>query len=310
LFDAESSDRTTASGCLKIGEREIPIIESIPRFVQSENYATNFGIQWNAFKKTQYDSYTGLPLTSDRFWHNTKWTPEELKGKKILEAGCGAGRFTEIFLEAGADVVSFDLSDAVDVNYSLNKNKGNLIALQASIYDVPLKDNFFDYVFCYGVLQHTPDPEKAYINLFNKLKPGGKISVDYYLKTDQLVPWSTPKYFWRKYTTPMDPQKLLRLIRFYIPFWLPIDTLIRRIPKIGTQLSALTMIPCWNYVNLPLRWKDKLEWAIMDTFDALGAAYDEPKTLDEVRDLVDIEQTAFVEVFYGSNGVVANCMKE
>ena len=45
----------------------------IPRFLGSGNGATSFGLQWNLFKKTQFDSHTGKPLTAERFWNNTKW---------------------------------------------------------------------------------------------------------------------------------------------------------------------------------------------------------------------------------------------
>src|SRR4030095_7967689 len=62
------------------------IVNNIPRFLDSEkNYSDNFGLQWNKFKKTQFDSYTGLDVTGKRFWETTRWTKEELRGKVILE---------------------------------------------------------------------------------------------------------------------------------------------------------------------------------------------------------------------------------
>jgi SAM-dependent methyltransferase len=207
-------------------------------------------------------------------------------------------------------VVSFDLSSAVEANFRANATKGNLLLFQGSVYDMPVKDNFFDFVFCHGVLQHTPEPERSFQCIFNKVKPGGRLSIDYYLKTRRPVPWSLPKYFWRPMTTKMDPGTLLRTIKTYIPFWLPIDTVIRRVPKIGPVISALTLIPCWNYHYLPISKKDKVEWAIMDTYDALGAHYDFPKTLEEVSKMITVPGSKEHEVFYGGNGVVANLKKE
>src|SRR5262245_62171932 len=78
-----------------------PIVNGIPRFVPAENYAANFGLQWNKFRSTQLDSATGLSFTFNSFWNNTRWKPRELYGKTVLEAGSGAGRFTEVLLEAG-----------------------------------------------------------------------------------------------------------------------------------------------------------------------------------------------------------------
>ena len=39
------------------------IVNSIPRFVPSDNYAEAFGLQWNTYKKTQLDSFTGYNFT-------------------------------------------------------------------------------------------------------------------------------------------------------------------------------------------------------------------------------------------------------
>jgi SAM-dependent methyltransferase len=296
-------DRTTG--------KEYRIVNNIPRFLDTDtNYSDNFGLQWSKFKKTQFDSYTGLPLSGKRFWDNTKWKNDELKGKLILEAGCGAGRFTEVLVATGATVVSFDLSNAVEANYESNIDKGDLLIFQGDIYNIPFPDNYFDYVFCYGVLQHTPDPTRSYKEIFNKLMHGGKISIDYYLKFSSATPWSTPKYFWRPVTKKMSPQKLLRIIKFYIPIWLPVDTLIRKIPRYGDRILAFLRIPCWNYLDMGLSYSRRKQWAILDTFDALAPAYDFPKTLDEVSKMIESDQNEKTEVFYGSNGVVANVQKK
>src|ERR1043165_1690349 len=213
-------------------KKEYLIKNGIPRFqdISPGNYSDNFGLQWNKFKKTQFDSYSGLTITEDRFWKTTKWNIDELRGKVILEAGSGAGRFTEILAKPGAKIISFDLSNAVDANYENNGDKENVFLFQGDIYKIPFPDGYFDFVFCHGVLQHTPDPNEAYRSLFRKLKSGGSISIDYYTKT-KLSPWSTPKYFWRPITKKMKPQRLLKFIKIYMPAWLPIDTLIRKIPR-------------------------------------------------------------------------------
>src|SRR4051812_17354276 len=83
------------------GEHRYPIRNFVPRFVPSSNYADNFGMQWNKFRHTQLDSHSGLPISSERFWKATNWTPDQLRGKWVLDAGCGAGRFAEIALGAG-----------------------------------------------------------------------------------------------------------------------------------------------------------------------------------------------------------------
>lgn len=313
LLVDELEDDEVVSGKLIARKDSNVVIEikgRIPRFISKNNYADNFGLQWTKFRSEQLDSQTGLPLSSKRFWRNTKWREEELRGKTVLEVGSGAGRFTELLLLAGANVVTFDYSIAVEANYMNNADKGNMFIFQGDLFNIPFPDNCFDFVFCHGVLQHTPNPNKAYEAIFSKLRPGGKISIDYYAKLGRPSPWSTPKYFWRPITKRMKPERLLRLIQFYIPLYLPFDTFLMKIPKIGDLIRALIPVPCWNYTGMGLNDEQIKNWAIMDTFDALGAKYDEPKTLDEVKTMVDCARLESCEVFYGGNGIVANVVKQ
>jgi hypothetical protein len=77
-----------------------PVIRGIPRFVSDDLYASSFGLQWNTFRKTQLDSCTGTTISKDRLTRilgGLDW----LDGKTVLEAGCGAGRFSEVLLKAG-----------------------------------------------------------------------------------------------------------------------------------------------------------------------------------------------------------------
>lgn len=104
-----------------------------------------------------------------------------------------------------------------------------------------------------------------------------------------------------------------------MPFWLPIDTVIRLIPKLGPVLLGIIRVPCWNYLDVLRRGLmtkpfhkavyEWYQWAVMDTFDALGAKYDHPKSIEEIRRMVSLENAVEIEVFYGSNGIVANAVK-
>lgn len=290
----------------KTREHRAPIVSGIPRFVPEENYCNNFGLQWNRFCSTQLDSHSGKPLSAERFWSTTRWQIQDLSGKTVLEAGSGAGRFTEILLSVGAEVVSFDYSNAVLANHSNNHGKGDLFLFQGDLFHLPLEDAAFDFVFCHGVLQHTPNPEQAFFSIEKKLRPGGRISVDVYAKDGKIRPWKS-KYLWRPLTTRMAPEKLLKFLRWFIPLWLPIDTLIKRIPILGNYLGAV--IPCWNYFYLSIPHSEKVEWAIMDTFDALAPRYDLPVTLEEVRSWFQTLGYTEYEVFLGGNGIVGNGLK-
>jgi len=136
-----------------------PVFDFIPRFVPSDNYAQNFGFQWNLFRATQLDSASGTTISRDRFLRQSGW--DVLTGAAVLDAGCGAGRFAEIALSLGAEVFAFDYSGAVDACW---KNLGphpRLHVFQADIYAIPFREGCFDCAYSFGVLQHTPDPERA-----------------------------------------------------------------------------------------------------------------------------------------------------
>jgi SAM-dependent methyltransferase len=289
------------------GKHIVPIRNFIPRFVTDAAYTESFGDQWNRYRAIQIDGENKLKLSAERFYRWTCWKKDELCGLRILEAGCGAGRFTQVMLEAGAEVYSLDMSSAVEACWRTNAPHRNLCLVQADIYRIPFRTQFFDRVFCYGVLQHTPDPRKAFLSLIQFLRPGGKIAVDCYIKSRPLTRW-TAKYLWRPITTRLSSQTLFRIVEWYVPKWLPIDTKLARVPRIGGRLVGI--IPCWNYTGMvPLSPEQIRQWAILDTFDALAAKYDYPQTCSEVLAWFNEAGLANVEVRRGSNGIVGNGIK-
>lgn len=80
--------------------RTYPALKGIPRFVEQEGYASAFGAQWKRFQRTQLDSHTKTTLSRDRLERIAGGSLDVFAGKTVLEVGCGAGRFTEILLDA------------------------------------------------------------------------------------------------------------------------------------------------------------------------------------------------------------------
>src|SRR6266446_5969356 len=134
-----------------------PIRRFVPRFVPEQNYCDPFTLEWRLYPDI-LSSYAGH---QERFEKETRWGVD-LAGQVILEAGCGPGAFTKYALATGAIVVSFDYSGSVEVNYAANGQHPRLLVVQADIFAMPFPDSFFDKIFCFGVLQHTPDPEAAF----------------------------------------------------------------------------------------------------------------------------------------------------
>ena len=286
---------------------KFPIINDIPRFVEQDNYSKSFGFQWNKFKKTQFDIKGHFNISEDRFYNNTRWRNIDLAGKKILEVGSGAGRFTEVILRTEAELFSVDYSNAVDANWQSNKEKKEFFIAQASIYELPFKENSFDFVFCYGVIQHTPDVKASFMNLVKFLKVGGKLSIDVYKKNWKSIFLS--KYWFRIFTKKMSHHKLLKLIEWYVPKWFPVSSLLIRIPYIGKFLCQI--IPISNYtMQFPELSKHQLvEWAILDTFDMLSPEYDQPQTLSTLKKWAIDAKLEITYCGVGDNGYVLNATK-
>jgi 2-polyprenyl-3-methyl-5-hydroxy-6-metoxy-1,4-benzoquinol methylase len=259
------------------GAHRYPVVNGIPRFVPASNYADNFGMQWNRFRKTQLDSHSGQPISADRFWKATGWSPSELKGKWVLDVGCGAGRFAEVALDAGAHVVALDYSSAVD---ALKANLGsylNLHVVQGDIYALPFAREQFDFVYSLGVLQHTPNVEAAFAALPPMVKRGGRLCVDYYWKRLRTLLHS--KYLFRTFTKGMAQEKLFAFLERHVLAMLAASRTLGRFPLIGRALKRI--VPVADYTGIfPLSEQQLQEWALLDTFDMLAPAYDSPQTAE------------------------------
>ena len=92
----------------------------------------------------------------------TGWTEADYRGRLVLDAGVGAGRFAEVVANKGGEVVGVDLSRAIDAAYENIGRRPNVHLVQADIMAMPFRDGTFDLAYSVGVLHHTPDPERAF----------------------------------------------------------------------------------------------------------------------------------------------------
>ncbi len=264
---------------------------AIPRFVPRENYAESFGFQWNRFARTQLDEEGGK-LSEERFFSQTRW-PRTLPGEVIVEAGAGAGRFTPHAASTGATVVSIDYSDAIDAAKRNNERFANVHFAQGDLRKLPLKAGVADRLFCFGVLQHTPDPDASFRALVPFVKKGGYLAVDVYRLSWRCLLYG--RYFLRPVTRRVPPRQLFPLVKAYVSALYPAIGLLHRTigPKALVVSSVLALADYRSVWDLPARRLEEL--ALLDTFDALAPAHDHPRSVEQVRrwfeaaGLVDIE---------------------
>lgn len=121
---------------------------------------------------------------------------ENVKGKRILEVGCGMGTDAVKFAEAGAEVVCIDLTPAA---IELCKKNFEVRGLSAEFYcgnieelDTLLPSSYlesFDIVYSFGVLHHTPHPSKAFEQIKPFLKSGGEFRFMVYSRFSYKLFW-------------------------------------------------------------------------------------------------------------------------
>jgi SAM-dependent methyltransferase len=174
-------------------KRSYPNVQGIARFVDAQHYAASFGFQWHRYRTTQLD-HDELRESERHFLAKTALRPEDLKGKLVLDVGCGMGRFAEVATRWGAHVVGVDLSAAAEVA-AKNLADRDFTAFQADVFSLPFAAESFDVIYSIGVLHHTPDCEAAVKALDKYLKPGGLLVVWLYSGYNK---WYRFSDFWRR----------------------------------------------------------------------------------------------------------------
>jgi len=238
------------SGCSK----RFPSVRGVLRFVDAQNYADSFSYQWKEFSTTQL-----LPNFAEvNFRRKAGFRVEELRGKLVLDVGCGMGRFAEVATRWGARVIGVDLSDAAEVA-GRNLRDREFLALQADVLDLPFAPETFDCIYSIGVLHHTPDCEKALKNLPQYLKPGGKMSVWLYSGYNNWYRFSDQ---YRKITHRVPVRLLHNFFRVTVPVLYWLDRGLRAIPVIGSPIAGLIhhLVPVSLVPNPEVRILDTLDW--------------------------------------------------
>ena len=280
--------------------KKYTIKEGIPRFVINENFTSSFGLQWNQFQKTQLDSHTNTTMSEDRLRTALPMPIESIKGLKIIEAGSGAGRFTEVLLKYGAIVYSFDLSNAVSANYANNMPHKNLTIFQGDIEDIPFSDNFFDISICLGVMQHTRDFSKSLKEISRVTKVGGIISFDHY-KTHighytslYLIYWMIIKRIPKKFQ--------LRLTNYLTKIFFPIHWAFREYPLIQYLLRRISPISFY-YGMFDLNKDQHYELSKLDTHDKNTDHYKRMVTKKKLNNIVKKFNFKEFTIFQGGTGL-------
>jgi len=285
-----------------------PVIDGVAQFVTSEGYTASFGLEWTLYTKTQLDSHTGTDISRSRLERCLGRPVGDVSGMTILEAGCGAGRFTEHLVAAGGLVHAIDMSRAVYANRQNVGAQPNYRIAQADLRAPPFAPGSFDLVICLGVLQHTPSPEASIGALWGQVKPGGELVIDHYA-------WSVSRATrvldqgLRLVLKRVRPSSAQRVTDALVRVLFPIHWAVRGNRVCQAILSRISPVYVYFDSFPELSRAEHFEWAQLDAFDHLTDRYERLRTPAQIsRTLASLGGTE-LRVSRGGNGIEARCRK-
>ncbi len=222
-----------------------------------EKTIQRFSYEWNEFKDYEDDNFSiGVGALEKEFF----------KGKRVLDAGCGAGRHAKDVLKQGArEIFAMDLSNSVDAAFENTVDLPEIHVVQGDMFHPPFKPESLDVIYSLWALPHTNDPPTAFQSMIPCLKSQGAIIV--YLYNDAR-PFSYGLLgAMRKITTKL-PNPMVRMIGFmlglidYVFLIRPYEKLVQW-PSLKKTLVMITPSHIKLYSNRSFKtcctdWMDRL----------------------------------------------------
>ncbi len=313
-LDASANGSATLS-CSRCNET-FPVINEIPRLVlrplrealmgqtiprgkdaRQVQTALSFGFEWQRYPEMYREwekSFRDYMQPHD---------PDFFRGKKVLDAGCGNGRFAFYAARYGAEVWAIDLGPAIEVAHQNTAGAGKVQVAQADLHNPPFAFESFDFIYSIGVLHHLADPEPAFQNLLRFLKPGGEIQIYLYWKPENqpiksvLLAGVTAL---RQVTTRL-PHAVTNALAYpaaigaYVSFVWPYQVL-KRIPGLARFAENF---PMKQYADFPFRV------CVNDQLDRFSAPIENRYTRQEVLGWLTRAGLEVVEINAASGWVAA-----
>lgn len=254
----------------------------------SERTLRSFGDEWQRFPE--------LHAVHERIFHWYFDGPDEVRWKelRVLDAGCGMGRWLHFARGQGAECVGMDVSKAVDV--AAARAAGDFV--QADLRYPPFPPASFDLVYCLGVLHHLEDPVAGLRALATLVRAGGELRF-YVYRSLEGEHWAR-----RALLTALTA---LRTVTTRIPYSL-VSILAAGISVVATVTTVL-----------PRRWLRRFEWGdrltrglplvhyadvpfrmlVAEQFDRLVAPIEGRFRRDELEKWIEVAQLELVAVLPG-----------
>lgn len=248
-----------------------PIVRGIPRFLPDDLAADlkkaqeTFSYEWKMFRFGERNWGQDIEHRKGLFLDAMGASPEDLRGKLILDAGCGSGLLSmEMAKSFGMEVVALDLAFGIENAYKKNTNP-YVYYLQGSVLALPFRHQVFDRMYCAGVLVACPNTHEGFKSIVPVLSKDGRCFIwVYHPISKQYYPTEHRKlavYNWiRTRITARMPIK--------VQYYLYLSTLPLFFAKQSIEI-LLGKRPS------PLTWREKMQ-ALFDFFSPLYQHRHEP----------------------------------
>ena len=235
--------------------RSWKIIDGIPRFVTDE-HLESFGHQWTRFDVAHE--------AEDRatFEAKTGFLINDLHGKKIMDAGCGGGRYAKVCGEAGGIVFGADHTRSVEKAGLLCKDLPNVNFVQADLKHLPFEPASFDVVFSIGVMHHDADTRSVFDAVAKMAKPGGRFAVWLYRRNQ----------WWQEILNSGLRAMTTRLPSMVLTPFCHVGAILGGLPVVNKSLN--------KFINFSAH--PSYENRVCDTFDWWAPKYQYHHTVEEL----------------------------
>lgn len=252
--------------CRSAGEREVAV-SAEQRENDCDFNRKSFSREWEYFDY-EGDNTWGWTLEERKrvFLNDMDLKENEIKGKLLLDAGCGNGALTATLAALGLEVVGVDLNNGLAAIESrkarfAGRDADRVHFVQGNLAKPPFKHSLFDLIYCSGVIHHTPNSKGTFNALVPLVKSGGRLYVWVYGKRSFTV--RAFFYCGRQLKRMISLKSLMTFCRLSAPVY-----------NVGTRVLN-------SVGGMPFRKRTNREIAL-DLFDAFAPKYNHTHTEDEV----------------------------
>ncbi len=221
---------------------------------------------------------------------------DDLAGRRVLDLGCGSGRWTRYFARRAGFVEAADPSAAALVAARATADLPNVRVIQASVAGLPYAEASFDVVASVGVLHHVPDTAAAIAELAPLVRPGGLVYLYLYYDLEGR-PWYFRAAFAGSTVLRQVISRLPRALKLAmcdvaaVTIYAPLVGLAAMIKHVAPHSRAYQAVPLHFYVGKP--------WKIIrnDALDRLGTPLERRFSKTDIVDM--LEKVGLTSIRFG-----------